>query len=168
MTDVPVDGWPEESAQRLDKAMRLRALGVEPYPTRYPRTHGLAEVTRLYGDKGLEELETLAVPVRVAGRVVSRRAHGKASFATLSDGEEKLQVYLRQDDLGERAYALFGELVDEGDHIGVAGTVMRTRKGELSVQARELAFLSKALLPPPASGTASPTWRRATASATST
>ena len=147
---VPVEGWPDESGQRLDKAMRLRALGIEPYPNRYERTHSLAEVASTWGDKGLEELETLAAPVRIAGRVVSRRAHGKASFATLSDGEEKLQVYLRQDDLGDRAYAMFGELVDEGDYLGVAGTVMRTRKGELSVQAKELAFLSKALLPPPA------------------
>jgi lysyl-tRNA synthetase class 2 len=149
-TAVPVDGWPDESAQRLDKAMRLRALGIEPYPTRYPRTHTLRDVVSAYGDKSLEELEKAAVSVRIAGRVVSRRAHGKASFATLADGEEKLQVYLRQDDLGDRAYGMFGELVDEGDYLGVAGTVMRTRKGELSVQARELAFLSKALLPPPA------------------
>jgi lysyl-tRNA synthetase, class II len=146
----PVDGWPDESAQRLDKAMRLRALGIEPYPTRYERTHSLGQVVSAYRDQSLEELEGLAVPVRVAGRVVSRRAHGKASFATLTDGDEKLQVYLRQDDVGESAYAMFGELVDEGDYLGVAGTVMRTRKGELSVQAKELTFLSKALLPPPA------------------
>jgi lysyl-tRNA synthetase class 2 len=147
---VPVEGWPDESAQRRDKALRLRALGIDPYPTRYARTHSLAQIAAAYGERSLEELEQLAVAVRIAGRVVSRRAHGKASFATLSDGEEKLQVYLRQDDLGDQAYATFGELVDEGDYVGVAGTVMRTRKGELSVQAKELVFLSKALLPPPA------------------
>ena len=149
MTDVPVAGWPDESAQRLEKAGRLRALGLEPYPTRYERTHGLAQITVAYGDKTLEELEALSVPVRIAGRVLTKRTHGKASFATLSDGEAHLQVYLRQEEVGDRDYSAFYDLVDLGDYLGVAGTVMRTRKGELSVQARELAFLSKALLPPP-------------------
>ena len=149
MTDVPVAGWPDESAQRLEKAGRLRALGLEPYPTRYERTHGLGQIAAASGDKTLEELEAVAVPVRIAGRVLTKRTHGKASFATLSDGEAQLQVYLRQDEVGDRDYAAFYDLVDLGDYLGVAGTVMRTRKGELSVQARELAFLSKALLPPP-------------------
>jgi lysyl-tRNA synthetase class 2 len=146
---VPVDGWPAESADRLAKAERLRALGIPAYPTRYDRTHSLGQVVGAYGDKSLEELDALAVPVRVAGRVMTRRGHGKASFATLSDGESRLQIYLRQEDVGEKAYAMFSDLVDQGDYIGVAGQVMRTRKGELSVQARELTFLSKALLPPP-------------------
>jgi lysyl-tRNA synthetase class 2 len=146
---VPVKGWPAESADRLAKAERLRSLGIHPYPTRYERTHSLGQIIGAYGDKSLEELEALAVAVRIAGRVLTRRGHGKASFATLSDGESRLQVYLRQDDVGERGYAVFSDLVDHGDYIGVAGQVMRTRKGELSVQARELTFLSKALLPPP-------------------
>ena len=146
---VPVEGWPAESADRLAKAERLRALGIPPYPTRYERTHTLPQIVSTYAGKSLEELDTLAVPVRIAGRVLTRRGHGKASFATLSDGEGRLQVYLRQEDVGERAYGMFSELVDQGDYIGVAGQVMRTRKGELSVQAREITFLSKALLPPP-------------------
>jgi lysyl-tRNA synthetase class 2 len=146
---VPVEGWPAESADRLAKADRLRALGVRPYPTRFERTHTLGQVVAAYGEKTLEELERLAVDARVAGRVMTRRGHGKASFATLSDGESRLQAYLRQDELGAEAYRVFDELVDQGDYIGVAGRVMRTRKGELSVQARELVFLSKALLPPP-------------------
>jgi lysyl-tRNA synthetase class 2 len=146
--EPPVPGWPEESAQRLEKARALREMGVAVYPTRFDRDRGLGDVTRAYGDKSLEELEALGVDVRIAGRVVTRRGHGKASFATLSDGESRLQVYVRSDEVGERAYRLFG-LVDLGDFIGVAGRVMRTRKGELSVQAREIAFLSKALLPPP-------------------
>jgi len=145
---APVPGWPDESGQRLEKAEALRALGVEPYPTRYERTHRLAEIVRLYGDKSLEQLEALATDVRIAGRVLTKRGHGKASFATLGDGEGTLQVYLRQDELGEQAYRVL-DLVDLGDFVGVAGRVMRTRKGELSVQATELRFLSKALLPPP-------------------
>ena len=148
-SDPPVEGWPEESAQRLAKAKALRDRGVNPYPNRYERTHDLGQIVASYGEKTMEELESLAVTVRIAGRVMLKRPHGKAAFATLSDGETRLQVYLRQDDLGEKAYSLFDELVDLGDYVGVAGRVMRTRKGELSVQAKELTFLSKALLPPP-------------------
>ena len=145
---VPVPGWPAESAQRLAKARALEAMGIGVYPTRFERTHRLAEVVESCGGKSLEELEALALDVRVAGRVLTKRGHGKASFATLGDGEVKLQVYVRSDEVGDTGYRVF-DLVDLGDFVGVCGRVMRTRKGELSVQAREIAFLSKALLPPP-------------------
>jgi lysyl-tRNA synthetase class 2 len=147
-TAAPVPGWPEESAQRLEKARALEALGLPVYPTRFERSHRLGEIVASYSASTLEQLESLAVDVRVAGRVLTKRGHGKAGFATLGDGEAKLQVYVRSDEVGEKAYRLF-ELVDLGDFVGVAGRVMRTRKGELSVQARELVFLAKALLPPP-------------------
>ena len=146
--EVPVPGWPAESAQRLAKARALEAMGVATYPTRFERTHRLGEIVDSCGEKTLEELETLALDVRIAGRVLTKRGHGKASFATLGDGEARLQVYVRSDEVGEAGYRLL-DLVDLGDFVGVAGRVMRTRKGELSVQARELVFLSKALLPPP-------------------
>ena len=146
--EPPVPGWPAESSQRLEKARALAARGVACYPTRYERSHRLGEIVAEHGERSLEELEAAAVAVRVAGRVVTKRGHGKASFATISDGETRLQVYLRADEVGEQGYALL-DLVDLGDFVGVAGKVMRTRKGELSVQARELVLLSKALLPPP-------------------
>jgi lysyl-tRNA synthetase, class II len=146
--EPPVPGWPAESAQRLEKAAAVRAMGIALYPTRYERTHRLGEIVAAYDDKTLEDLEALSAPVRIAGRVMTKRGHGKASFATLSDGDTRLQVYLRADDVGEAQYRLF-DLLDLGDFLGVAGRVMRTRKGELSVQARELTFLSKALLPLP-------------------
>jgi lysyl-tRNA synthetase, class II len=143
----PVEGWPPESAQRLEKARALRAMGVDPYPTRYERTHGLADIRAAHDGKTLEQLEAEDNEVRIAGRVMTLRGHGKASFATLSDGAAELQVYIRSDDVGD-GYKLL-DFVDRGDFLGVAGRVMRTRKGELSVQAREVAFLGKALLPPP-------------------
>ena len=146
--EPPVFGWPAESAQRLEKAEALRKRGINPYPNRFDRTHSLAAINAAHGAQSLEELEKLAKDVRVAGRVMTLRGQGKVTFATLSDGEARLQVYVRQDDVGEANYRLL-ELVDRGDYIGVVGRVMRTRKGELSVQARELTFLSKALLPPP-------------------
>ena len=147
-TDPPVPGWPEESAQRLANVRALETLGVRAYPTRYERSHRLGEITALYEAKSLEELESLGVTVRVAGRVMTQRGHGKAGFLTIADGEASLQIYVRSDDVGQPGYQVFG-LLDRGDFIGVAGRVMRTRKGELSVQASELTFLSKALLPPP-------------------
>jgi lysyl-tRNA synthetase class 2 len=146
--EAPVPGWPAESAQRLEKARALRALGVNVYPTRFERTHLLGDVVAAYGEKTLAELEGLAVDVRIAGRVLTKRGHGKASFATLGDGESRLQVYVRSDEVGEVGYRVF-DLVDLGDFLGVEGRVMRTRKGELSVQARAISVLAKALLPPP-------------------
>jgi len=148
LAEPPVPGWPEESGYRLDKAKALREKGHRVYPTRFERTHRLGEIVAASGEKSAEELEKEARDVRVAGRVVGKRGHGKASFLTLSDGETRLQMYVRLDAVGEEAYRLL-ELVDLGDFVGVAGRVMRTRKGELSVEARELSFLGKALLPPP-------------------
>src|SRR5262245_61592384 len=148
MSEPPVPGWPDESAQRVEKGRALEAQGVRLYPTRYERTHRLAEIVAAYDGKTMEELEALAVPVRIAGRVMTKRGMGKAGFATLSDGEARLQLYVRIDDVGEGGNRLF-EALDLGDFVGVAGRVMRTRKGELSVQANELTFLSKALLPLP-------------------
>jgi len=144
----PVEGWPEESAQRLRNAEALEALGVDLYPTRYERSHTLGQIGAAYGDKTHEELEKLAVAVRIAGRVLLKRPMGKASFATLSDGESRLQIYVRKDEVGELGYKVL-DLVDRGDFVGASGTLMRTRAGELSVQVEELSFLSKALLPPP-------------------
>ncbi len=146
--DVPVPGWPAESAQRLSKSRALRSLGVHPYPNRYERTHSLGEIVASHGDQSLEDLAALAVPVRIAGRVLTKRGHGKAAFATLGDGQARLQIYVRADEVGPKAYEVF-DLLDLGDFVGVEGVVMRTRKGELSVQVKTLTFLSKALLPPP-------------------
>jgi lysyl-tRNA synthetase class 2 len=148
MTTIP-EGWPEESAQRLAKLTTLREKGVNPYPNRFDRTHTLAEVTASHGPKSAEELDGLDAQVRIAGRILTKRTMGKASFATLSDGEAQLQLFVRQNDVGAEAYSLFLDLVDRGDFVGAAGKVMRTKTGELSIQAKELTFLSKALLPPP-------------------
>src|SRR3972149_9072756 len=74
---APVPGWPEESAARLAKAAALREMGVDVYPTRYDRTHRLAEIDAAHGAKTLEEFEGLALLVRVAGRVMSKRSQGR-------------------------------------------------------------------------------------------
>jgi len=77
--EPPVPGWPAESAQRLEKARALEALGVAPYPTRFARSHTLGEVVASYGERTLEQLEQLAPQVRVAGRVLTKRGQGKAA-----------------------------------------------------------------------------------------
>jgi lysyl-tRNA synthetase, class II len=148
MTTIP-EGWPEESAQRLAKIEALRGKGINPYPNRFDRTHTLAEIVRAHRDTSADDLEALNLEVRIAGRVLTKRTMGKASFATLSDGDAQLQLFARQNDVGPEAYAVLVDLVDRGDFVGAAGRVMRTKTGELSVQAVELTFLSKALLPPP-------------------
>ena len=142
------EGWPEEAAQRLEKARALERAGVPVYPARFERSHTLQQIVDGFGSESAERLEALRAEARVAGRVVAQRGHGKVCFLVLSDGECRLQLYLRHDELGERGYRML-ELLDLGDFVGASGKVMRTRKGELSIQVRELWFLSKALLPPP-------------------
>jgi lysyl-tRNA synthetase class 2 len=146
--EPPVPGWPKESGERLEKAKELQALGHSPYPTKFSRTHGLAAVVAEWGGLTGEELTAKGIEVSVAGRVLAKRSFGKAGFGTLSDGEGSLQAYVRADAVDADTFKVWG-LVDVGDFVGVTGTLMRTRTGELSVQAKTLSFLSKALLPLP-------------------
>ena len=146
--EPPVPGWPKESGERYDKAKALAALGHAVYPTQFKRTHGLGAISKEWGDLTAEMLTARAIEVSVAGRVLTRRSHGKTGFATLTDGDANLQIYVRLDGVGEKAFEVWN-LVDLADFIGVTGKLMRTRTGELTVQASSLTFLSKALLPLP-------------------
>ncbi|MDP9037877.1 MAG: lysine--tRNA ligase [Acidobacteriota bacterium] len=92
-----------------------------------------------------EELEATRTEVAIAGRVMAIRLQGKAGFAQMQGGGRRLQIYVRKDDVGEDAFALY-KLLDLGDHIGVTGYLMRTRTGELTVHVRTLTFLAKAML----------------------
>lgn len=126
---------------RLTKLEKLRAAGMDPFGGRYEVTHHAAAI--IQGFAGLE-----GVRVRVAGRLLGIRGHGKASFADMHDRTGRIQIYVRQDLVGEAAYALFGEL-DLGDIIGVEGKVFRTRRGEISIEAENFALLCKSLRPLP-------------------
>lgn len=132
--------------ERLAKLERLRALGVDPFGRRFDGAEPIAAVRERCVAAEVPEEE--APTARVAGRVMRYRDHGKALFLDLLDRTGRIQVYLRRDRLDARAFAV-AKLVDLGDHLGVAGAVKKTRKGEVSVFARELTFLGKALLPPP-------------------
>ena len=138
-----------ELAVRREKLATLQAEGRDPFKiTKYDTTHtapdAVAEFTRREGE--LAEGEVISV--RVAGRLVSKRVMGKASFAHLQDGEGRIQLYVARDSLGDEAYAGFKKW-DVGDVIGVEGHLFRTRTGEISVHATSATLLAKALLPLP-------------------
>ena len=133
---------------RRDKLKQIEALGQPAYPRKYDFTHTIPQIRADYEKKTGEELESSRVNVRVAGRIMAIRLMGKAGFAHLQQGGERLQIYVKKDALGEKGFELW-KLLDLGDHIGASGYLFRTRTGELSVHAEELTFLSKDLLPLP-------------------
>ena len=128
------------SAMR-EHVSELRERGVDPYPRTFARTHTSRQVS-----DGFDTLE--GSEVVVAGRLTASRAHGKAGFADLNDVDGRIQIYLRQDSLGEDTFELW-KLIDVGDLIGVRGEVMRTRTGEVTVKASDVTVLAKAHLPLP-------------------
>jgi len=133
---------------RREKLERIIQLGIEPYPNRFDRTHEISEVPEKFGNLSAEELERRGIEVRVAGRIISFRPHGKAGFAHLFDGKGRLQVYFKKDELSERHFKLF-KLLDIGDFIGVSGPLFRTKTGELTVMVKEVSFLAKSFRPLP-------------------
>ncbi len=140
---------PEDlSRQRQKKLRALADLGFELYPRKFEFTHTLPQIWCAYGARTAEELSAEKIPVRVAGRLMTIRPHGKAGFAHLAGGGARLQIYVRLDAVGERDFELY-KLLDLGDVLGVAGYLFRTKTGELTVHAERLTFLAKALLPLP-------------------
>jgi lysyl-tRNA synthetase, class II len=133
---------------RLEKLKQIEALGQRVYPTRYEFTHTIQAILSDYSGKSAEELEASRVNVRVAGRIMAIRLMGKAGFAHLQQGGQKLQIYVKKDAVGDKGFELY-KLLDLGDHIGASGYLFRTRTGELSVHVEEITFLSKDLLPLP-------------------
>ncbi len=134
--------------QRRDKLRQIEALGQPAYPYKYEFTHTVAQILAEYSGKSAQELEAERVQVRVAGRIMSLRLMGKAGFAHLQQGGQRLQIYVKKDAVGEKGFELF-KLLDIGDHIGAGGYLFRTRTGELSIHVEELTFLAKDLLPLP-------------------
>ncbi|MBE6595288.1 MAG: lysine--tRNA ligase [Ruminococcaceae bacterium] len=132
---------------RREKLAALREAGCDPFEiTKYPQDTYSAEIKERFADLPAEA-ET-EVEVCLAGRMMTRRIMGKASFAHLRDDKGDIQIYVRRDVIGEEAYAGFKKM-DIGDIIGVKGIVFRTKMGELSVRCTELLLLAKSLLPLP-------------------
>jgi lysyl-tRNA synthetase class 2 len=133
---------------RREKLKQIEALGQQAYPRKYEFTHTIEQILADYTPKSAEELEQSRVTVRVAGRIMAIRLMGKAGFAHLQQGGQKLQIYVKKDAVGDKGFELY-KLLDLGDHIGVSGYLFRTRTGELSIHVEEITFLSKDLLPLP-------------------
>jgi lysyl-tRNA synthetase, class II len=132
---------------RREKVERMRAAGLEPFPLGFDRTATIADVRAAHGE--LPPDTFTGVRVGVVGRVVLSRVGGKLCFATIRDGTGDLQVMLSLDRVGEQALARWKSFVDLGDHVGVAGEVITSRSGELSVLADSWALTGKALRPLP-------------------
>ncbi len=130
---------------RRAKLIEIEKLGQAAYPNQFPASHTVPAVREKWGATLAEELDASRVTVAVAGRIMAIRAQGKAGFATLQQGGERLQIYVRLDAVGEQGFALY-KLLDLGDHIGVSGYLFRTRTGELTVHVERITFLSKAML----------------------
>jgi lysyl-tRNA synthetase class 2 len=130
--------------ERREKLKALRAAG-EPYPNDFRKKDSSSDLIERFGEKSKEDLEKEKPPASVAGRMVLKRVMGKASFATLQDGAGRIQVYVSNE---VKAYEAFKHW-DLGDMVGVEGTLFRTMKGELTVHAKSIRLLAKALRPLP-------------------
>jgi lysyl-tRNA synthetase class 2 len=136
----------EERAARIAKVARLRERGDDPYPVRFDRDATAASIREAHGD--LPAGTETGVPVRVAGRLLLIRRQGKLIFASMRDGSGSIQLFVSKAAVGDESFSGFDDL-DLGDWVGVAGTVMTTKKGELSVAVEEWQLLAKALRPLP-------------------
>ncbi len=126
----------------------MKESGVELYPNRFEVDCSIAELLAEFGELSAEDLETNAVEARLAGRIISLRKMGKASFLHIQDDGCKLQVYVKRDEVGAEAYAAFKKF-DVGDITGVAGRLFRTKTGELTLLAGKIVLLGKSIRPLP-------------------
>jgi len=140
----------EQEQIRRNSLEKIKKLGFNPYPPEsYEITHKSADVKSLF-----EQDESALPDISLAGRIMSRRIMGKASFAEIQDNTGRIQLYLNRDELcpGEDKTlynTIFKKLLDIGDIIGVRGFAFRTQVGEISVHVKELVILSKSIRPLP-------------------
>jgi len=128
---------------RRQKIDTINKLNINPYPYKYERTHAISEVQASF-----DQLATDSTVVRLAGRIMLKRKMGKAAFADIRDASDRIQIYLKIDEVGQPAFELF-DLLDMGDIVGCEGTLFITRTGERTVKVKTFELLSKALHPLP-------------------
>lgn len=133
----------EQMQVRLEKMHKIEEHGWRPFGHKFEWTHHASDVAEQF-----EELSANETIVRLSGRVMAIRGHGKTCFMDMMDKSGRIQVYVRKDAIGEENYALI-KMMDIGDIVGVCGTVFRTHMGELSIKAVSLEMLSKSLRPLP-------------------
>jgi lysyl-tRNA synthetase class 2 len=141
----------EQQQVRYEKLLALREAGIDPYPPRTARTHlSQTAINDFEAHEAQSERSPAPLPtITVGGRVVAVRVMGKASFAHIEDTAGRLQLFLKQDELGPESYDHFKKLVDLGDFIEAQGTMFRTKMGEATLAVSNWQIVSKALNPPP-------------------
>ena len=144
---MSLEGLPEQVRVRREKLKRLREQGINPYPVTFPRTHTLAQVRAEAGE--LPPDTRTGRQVSVAGRVILSRDGGKLCFATLRDGSGDLQIMIALDAVGPEVLRRWRHDVDLGDHVGVIGEVITTKRGELTVRAESYEITAKSIRPLP-------------------
>ncbi len=138
----------EQELVRREKLEELKSKGINPFGQKFDVNSNSKEIKELYHDKTKEELHEVDIPVVVAGRIMTKRGKGKVGFMHIQDKYGQIQIYVRQDAIGEEAYDVFKKS-DIGDIVGIHGTVFRTDMGELSIKATKYEHLVKALRPLP-------------------
>ena len=138
----------DQELVRIEKANRIREMGMDPFGHRFDRTHSSEDIREQYSKYEHDELENLEDKVTIAGRIMFIRKMGKASFFSIQDKTGKMQVYISINDVGEETYNLF-KSADIGDIVGVYGKVMKTKTGEVTIKCLEYTHLVKALRPLP-------------------
>ncbi|MFZ3591059.1 lysine--tRNA ligase [Bacillus sp. DJP31] len=133
---------------RREKLHKLREKGLDPFGKRFERSHTSVGLTSLYGEASKEELDRQNIEVTIAGRIMTKRGKGKAGFTHIQDLGGQIQLYIRQDAVGEEAYEIF-DTADIGDIVGVTGFVFKTQVGELSIKTTSFELLTKSLKPLP-------------------
>ena len=138
----------EQEIVRREKAEELKNMGIDPFGSSFNVKNTSLEILEKYSDMTKDELHEQEIPVTVAGRIMTRRRKGKVGFMHIQDRAGKIQIYVRQDILGEEVYDIFKKS-DLGDIVGIEGHVFKTDTGELSVKALKYTHLVKALRPLP-------------------
>lgn len=138
----------EQHMVRYGKMISLQDKGTEPFGEKYEISHSIGHICSNYSDKSKENLQKINLDVSIAGRIIARRTAGKALFLNLQDRENKIQLYSKKNIVGDQEFE-FIENLDIGDIVGVKGKIMKTNKGELTINVEDLILLSKSLLPLP-------------------
>jgi lysyl-tRNA synthetase class 2 len=133
---------------RRDKVAEFREKGINPYINRFKVNAFIGDLANEFNELSKEELEETPREYVVAGRIMTRRKHGKTTFCNIKDGTGTIQLYIKKDDIGADSYELFSKF-DIGDFIGVEGRLSKTKTGELTVFTQKVTLLTKSLLPLP-------------------
>ena len=139
----------EQEVVRREKLENLKNQGIDPFGQRFDRNNTTLTLKQKYDQFSKEELHDMETePVKIAGRIMTKRGKGKAAFAHIMDQNGQVQLYVRLDAVGEEAFEYFNK-ADLGDIVGIEGKIMKTRMGELSIRAEKITHLSKSLRPLP-------------------